>query len=92
MVRKLASGLLLACFFATLVLAARHNHFLDRADDGTEAACILCSGAIATSPPLPVLEQAPQPAFRRIAAAPAVPAIPYLLKLDHSGGAPPLPA
>ncbi|MHB8420461.1 MAG: hypothetical protein ACYDCL_20500 [Myxococcales bacterium] len=89
MARRLASGLLIGCFFATLLLAAGHDHYLDRSGGCAEAACILCSGAIAGAPAAPVVACAPLARREREVVPPAAPAIPYLLKLDHSGGAPP---
>ncbi len=90
MARRLASGLLLLCFFVTLLLAAGHNHIRERTSGCSDAACVLCSGAIATAPAVPLLERAPLAQRRHLLAAPRAPVLPSLLKLDHSGGAPPL--
>jgi hypothetical protein len=81
MVRRLASVLLLGCFLATLAVAAGHNHF-EGARSCQSDACVLCTGALAAGPGAPVLAPAPLPQWERV--------LPYLLQLDHSGGAPPL--
>ncbi len=89
MVRRLASGLLIGCFLATLAVAAGHNHFEGSRSCQSDA-CVLCSGALAAGPGAPVLAPAPLPKWRREVVAPLAPALPYLLQLDHSGGAPPV--
>ncbi len=88
--RRLASAFLFGCFLATLLVAARHDHLRDRTGSCADSACVLCSGAIAAGPGAPVLLEAPLAHREREVVPPAAPAIPYLLKLDHSGGAPPL--
>jgi hypothetical protein len=90
MVRRLASTLLLGCFLATLAVAAGHNHFLENARGCHSDACVLCTGALAAGPGAPVLAPAALPNWEREVVAPLSPALPYLLRLDHSGGAPPV--
>ncbi len=89
MARRLASGLLIGCFFVTLLLAAGHNHLQEGPSGCADAACILCSGAIATSPAPPRVERTPLSRRLHQVAAPQAPDLLFLLKLDHSGGAPP---
>lgn len=86
--RRLAGLVLCGCFVATLALSIGHNHYLDGADCQSTA-CIHCTGALAAGPGAPVLVAAP-PLRRVLDGVPeALPALPYLLPLAHSGGAPP---
>ncbi len=86
--RRLAATLLLLAMLATLVVAARHNHF--ESLHGCDAsACLFCSGAAAESPAAPALEPVQPPVGLITAAEPAGPVVRYLLPLDHSGCAPP---
>ena len=86
--RRLAAALLMLAMFATLAVAARHNHFESlRGCDAS--ACLFCSGAAASSPSAPALEPV-QPQVGLVNAVElANPSPRYLLPLDHSGCAPP---
>ena len=88
--RKLASVLLLCGFLTTLAVAAEHDHLLERSGGCASAACILCTGAMAAGPGAPIVAAAPLPRRNHDVAAPAAPLRRYVLRLDHSGGAPPL--
>ncbi len=73
---------------ATLVVAARHNHF--ESLRGCDApACLFCSGAAASSPSPPVLEPMHLVVGPVVTVELANPSPRYLLPLDHSGCAPP---
>jgi hypothetical protein len=85
--RNLAGLVLLACFIATLAISARHNHL--EATGCQRSACMFCAGALAAEPhPQPILAAAPVE-WEPTKEAPTKPALPYLLRLEHSGGAPP---
>jgi hypothetical protein len=83
-----AAGLLFLGLFAMLLVSsAGHDHY--RHDADTAASCVFCSAALAVQPAAPILLR-PLPArCQREVSPPLAPELPYLLKLDHSGGAPP---
>jgi hypothetical protein len=85
--RRLGATLLLAGFLFTLVVSVTHDHF-DSPRSCASTACILCGGVIATAPDLPKIEKQ-RTVFVEKTAEPLVPESQYLLRLDHSGCAPP---
>ncbi len=87
-IRRVQSALLLGVFLAVLTASARHDHF-EQPDGCQAAACVLCSGAVATAPGAAVLAEAPDLPRETARSTPEDPPLPYLRKLDHSGGAPP---
>ncbi|HUB07734.1 MAG TPA: hypothetical protein VMB50_12060 [Myxococcales bacterium] len=87
-VRRAAATLFLGLFVALLVASAGHDHF--RHDDlPSTTACLFCNPALAVHAATPPLPLPPPPRRERGTKPFRAPALPYLLKLDHSGGAPP---
>ncbi|MHB1845126.1 MAG: hypothetical protein ACYCWW_09865 [Deltaproteobacteria bacterium] len=88
MVRRIQSALLLGAFLAVVTASARHDHF-EQPSGCEAAACLLCTGAVASSAGAPALAEAPELPREREVASPVAPSLRPLLRLDHSGGAPP---
>jgi hypothetical protein len=86
--RRTAAALFLGLFLGLLASSAGHDHL--RHDAATAASCVFCGAALAVGPAVPAVLR-PPPAGREPAAQrPSAPVLPFLLRLDHSGGAPPM--
>ena len=86
--RRVAAAAVFLGIFATLFIAARHNHF-DHHASGHAEVCVHCTGAMVSAPPAPQVKRAEALILEAPWVLPVSPARQWVLRADHSGCAPP---
>jgi hypothetical protein len=86
--RRIAAAAVFLGILATLLIAARHNHF-DHRGAAHGDVCVHCTGAMMSAPVAPDVKPAAVRTLEAPWLLPVSPAKLWVLRADHSGCAPP---